>query len=354
MFPISRICRLDRVMCFGSLINLRKQCGEAFGIIGVPFDKGQKRHGVSQGPTVLRELGLIERLLEKGCNITDHGDIHYSIVERNEEVPNMHHLEHIAACHKELSQKVVDVMNLQQMCLTIGGDHSIGIGTIDGHQKAKKDLAVIWVDAHADLNTHSTSPSGNVHGMPVALLCKELEDYWPYLPGMDWQMPQISINDIAYIGLRDLDPYERAIIDKFRIPAFGMEEIERLGIFEVLRLVLKEIDPMNKRSIHLSFDIDALDSLEAPSTGTAVRGGLTLREGIQIIEECYRTGRLNAVDLVEFNPLVGTERDVYKTGMAIILLAKAACGITRSGMYLPKCQQVVIESLQKHVKKEEE
>ncbi|CAG2056976.1 unnamed protein product [Timema podura] len=245
----------------------------------------------------------------------------------------------------QVSEKVQDVMKDGRVCVTLGGDHSLSIGTVDGHVKARGDVAVLWVDAHADLNTADTSTTGNVHGMPVALLAKELSDYWPYLPGMDWQKPTLSIKQFAYIGLRSVDEYERVIMDKYSITAFGMEDIEYKGIINVVNEALQSIDPLSRLPLHVSFDIDCLDSLEAPSTGTyshnrvfrplypLVRGGMSLREGIQVMEQAHRTGRLSAVDLVEVNPSIGDKRDVHLTLQAAKHLLQAVFGRQRRGNY---------------------
>ncbi|KOC70566.1 Arginase-2, mitochondrial, partial [Habropoda laboriosa] len=200
----------------------------------------------------------------------------------------------------------------------------------------KKDVGVIWVDAHADLNTNKTSESGNVHGMPVALLTTELADYWPHLPGMDWQQPMLSIRNVAYIGLRSVDRYERLVIEKFGITAFGMEDVERYGILDVVYMALNKIDPNESKSLHVSFDIDSLDPLEAPCTGTAVRGGLSLREAVHLMEVLYRTNRLNAVDLVEVNPCIGNQRDVQLTVEAAVHIIQAGFGYTRRGLKVPE------------------
>ncbi|XP_066603083.1 arginase, hepatic isoform X2 [Prorops nasuta] len=237
------------------------------GVIGVPFEKGQKKKGVAQGPKAIRSAGLIKELESLGLDVKDYGDILYRESNING-VSNMEHLSHVAACTNRLSEQIQQVLNDGRRALTIGGDHSLGIGTIDGHVKAKGDVAVLWVDAHADLNTNKTSESGNVHGMPVALLTSELADYWPHLPGMDWQQPMLSIRNVAYIGLRSVDRYERLVIEKFGITAFGMEDVERYGIHDVVYMALSKIDPDNTKSLHVSFDIDSLDPLEAPSTGT--------------------------------------------------------------------------------------
>lgn len=224
------------------------------------------------GPSVIREGGLVNNLKEIAdyVDVRDYGDVEYKL---KDEVlitaPNMLDLNAVSQCNYELSKMVHRIMSDGRMVITLGGDHAIGIGSVDGHYRYNPNVAVIWVDAHADLNTNATSQSGNIHGMPVALLAKELTDYWPYLPGMDWQKPNIPINSFGYIGLRSVDDFERAIIEKYEIAAYGMREIDQLGIVKVVQNVLKRIDPEQNKSIHLSFDIDALDSLEAPSTGTS-------------------------------------------------------------------------------------
>ncbi|KAJ8916233.1 hypothetical protein NQ315_016372 [Exocentrus adspersus] len=309
------------------------------GVVGVPFDKGQPRIGVANGPNAIRKAGLVDKLRNilnsrskhQGGRLREH---HVRAQQRNrKKVPNMREYAHVACCNCELSKKVEQIIREGQICLTLGGDHSIGIGTVDGHIKAKnKDVCILWIDAHADLNTNKTSTTGNVHGMPMALLASELADYWPYLPGMDWQQPVVSIRNVAYIGLRSVDSYERLVIDKLGITAFGMGEVEDYGISTVVNMALEKIDPERERSIHVSFDIDALDALEAPSTGTCVRGGLTLREGVHAMEMVHRTGRLGALDLVEVNPSIGTEQDVKRTIEAAIHVIQAAFGHSRKGL----------------------
>ncbi|XP_054015133.1 arginase, hepatic [Hylaeus anthracinus] len=305
------------------------------GIIGVPFEKGQCKEGVADGPKTIKAAGLIQELQSLGLDVKDYGDILYKTKDVDG-VSNMSHLGDVAGCTSILSEKVQKVLNDGRRVLTIGGDHSVGIGTIDGHVKVKKDVGVIWVDAHADLNTNKTSESGNVHGMPVALLTSELADYWPHLPGMDWQQPMLSIRNVAYIALRSVDRYERLVIEKFGITAYGMEDVERYGIHDVVNMAVNKIDPDDSKSLHVSFDIDSLDPLEAPSTGTPVRGGLSLREAVHLMEELYRTNRLNAVDLVEVNPRIGDSRDVRLTVEAAIHIIQAGFGYTRRGLKVPK------------------
>ncbi|XP_008544751.1 arginase, hepatic [Microplitis demolitor] len=305
------------------------------GIIGVPFEKGQKKEGVAQGPDAIRKAGLIPELINLGLDVKDFGNIKYE-AKSVQGIDNMTHLSEVAGCTYKVSETVAAVMKEGRTVVTIGGDHSVGVGTIDGHVSTKgSNIAVLWVDAHADLNTNKTSDSGNVHGMPVALLTSELSDYWPHLPGMDWQKPMLSIRNVAYIGLRSVDKYERLVIEKFGITAFGMEDVERHGIHQVVHMALERIDPHSEKSIHVSFDIDALDPLEAPSTGTLARGGLTLREGIHLMEQVHRTRRLNAIDLVEVNPQIGDTRSVELTTEAAIYILQAALGYNRRGIKVP-------------------
>ncbi|CAH4014821.1 unnamed protein product [Pieris brassicae] len=302
------------------------------GVVGVPFEKGQKKYGVSIAPAAMRSAGLIEQLKEiDGLNVKDYGDIEIPACHENANVDNMACLSLVSACNKSLSSKVTQVLKDGRLAVTIGGDHSIGVGTVDGHFNVNEDMILIWVDAHADINTNKTSESGSVHGMPVALLVKELSDYWPYLPTMDWQVPKFSIKNLGYIGLRSVDHYERLAIEKYHVPTFAMEDIEDHGIAKSINHILHLLDPENKKPIHVSFDIDSLDALEAPSTGTSVRGGLTLREAIKLMEIIHSTGRLRALDLVEINPAIGNDSDRKRTIEAGLCILKAALGFSRRG-----------------------
>ncbi|XP_048481756.1 arginase, hepatic isoform X2 [Plutella xylostella] len=302
------------------------------GILGVPFEKGQKKYGVSVAPAALRCAGLVEQLRQiEGLDVKDFGDVDIPKSPPSARVDNMEHLEQVSACAQALSTRVAEVLRDGRVVVTIGGDHSIGVGSVDGHYKVNEDMILIWVDAHADINTNETSDSGSVHGMPVALLCRELSDYWPYLPTMDWQVPRFSIKNLGYIGLRSVDSYERLAIEKYNIPTFAMEDVDTHGIKSSVQHVLQQLDPRGEKPIHVSFDIDSLDALEAPSTGTPVRGGLTLREGINMMETIYATGRLRAVDLVEINPAIGTDTDRRHTIDAGLSILKAALGAPRRG-----------------------
>jgi len=211
----------------------------------------------------------------------------------------------VSAVTKSLSEQVYNHAKEGRCVLTLGGDHSIAIGTISGTAKAIKErlgreMAVIWVDAHADINTPETSGSGNIHGMPVAFLTGLAQEKREDVFGWLQTDHLISVKKLVYIGLRDVDRGEKLILREHGIRAFSMHDIDKHGIGRVMEMALGHIG--NDTPIHLSFDVDALDPLWAPSTGTPVRGGLTLREGDYIAECVHETGSLVAMDLVEVNP----------------------------------------------------
>jgi arginase len=309
---------------------------KAIGIIGVPFDKGAGKQGVIHGPKVLREAGLIDeiRAISENIDVKDYGDVHYDLKTSNgRKINNLKELKHVAACSKALADKVGEIMNDNRMSVAIGGDHSIGIGSISGVLRKVKadDLCVLWIDAHLDLNTNATSSSGNMHGMPVSLLVKELRSEWPTVPELEWCQAQLSLKNFCWIGLRSIDYYERVMMEKYGINYFDMRDIERMGIEKVVQRALEAINPDGKKKLHVSFDIDALDPFYANSTGTPVLGGLTLREGVFLMEELHETGTLSSMDLVEVNPCVGDAKDVANTVNSAKLIIQAALGNNRSG-----------------------
>ena len=232
----------------------------------------------------------------------------------------------VSAVTEALSKQVYDHAKEGRFVLTLGGDHSIAIGTISGTAKAirerlGRDMAVIWVDAHADINTPETSDSGNIHGMPVAFLTGLASDK-PDAPfGWITDEHRVSVKKIVYIGLRDVDRGEKKILRENGIKAFSMHDIDRHGIGKVMDMALGWIG--SDTPIHLSFDIDALDPRFAPSTGTAVRGGLTLREGDFIAECVHETGSLVALDLVEVNPSLeeAGAAETVRSGVSIVRCA---------------------------------
>ncbi len=260
------------------------------------------------------KAGLLTQLSkELGYDLHHDGQVHaYSdLIPTPENDPthrNMLNPRAVSNVTRKLATQTYEHSIKGRMTLTLGGDHSIAIGSVAGVAKATRErlgreMALIWVDAHADINTPETSDSGNVHGMPVAFLTRLAQEKKSNkeLP-FDWIEDDMTVNlaKLVYIGLRDVDRGEKAILREHGIKAFSMHDIDRHGIGSVMEMALAHIG--NDTPIHLSFDVDALDPLVAPSTGTPVRGGLTLREGDFIAECVHETGSLIAMDLVEVNP----------------------------------------------------
>lgn len=326
----------SKALCTFKRFQSRSLSTKAIGIIGVPFDKGAATRGANQGPKALRESGLIDeiRSISGNIDVKDYGDVHYELTKSNgRKINNLKQLEHVAACNKALADKIEEIKNDNRMSIALGGDHSIAIGSIAGHLRTTnaENLCVLWVDAHIDLNTNTTSPTGNMHGMPVSLLVRELRPQWPTIPELEWCQAQLSLKNFCWIGLRSIDYYERLMMEKYGINYFDMRDIEKFGIEKVIQRALEAINPDGKRKLHVSFDIDALDPLYANSTGTPVMGGLTLREGVFLMEEAYNSGTLSSLDLVEVNPCLGDAKDVENTVNSTKLIIQAALGSNRSG-----------------------
>lgn len=309
---------------------------KSVGIIGVPFDKGAGTRGANFGPKALRDAGLIDEIkgISANIDVKDYGDVHYELMKSNgRKINNLKELEHVVACNKALADKIEEIRNDNRMPIALGGDHSLAFGSISGILRNTRadNLCVLWVDAHLDLNTNTTSPSGNMHGMPVSLLVKELRPKWPTIPELEWCRAELSLSNFCWIGLRSIDYFERVMMEENGINYFDMRDIEKMGIEKVIQRALETLNPSGEKKLHVSFDIDALDPLYANSTGTPVMGGLTLREGIFIMEEAYNTGALSSLDLVEVNPCLGDARDVKTTVNSAKLIIQAAVGNNRSG-----------------------
>ncbi|XP_075059182.1 arginase-1 [Mixophyes fleayi] len=304
------------------------------GVIGAPFSKGQPRGGVEEGPRHIRAAGLIEKLEELEYDVKDYNDLHFPDLLNDESFQNVKNPRTVGQATEKVANAVAEVKKTGSVCLVIGGDHSLAVGTIAGHAKVHPDLCVVWVDAHADINTPLTSPSGNLHGQPVSFLIKELKNKMPEIPGFSWVKPCLSAKDIVYIGLRDVDPGEHYILQTLGIKSYSMSDVDRLTINKVMDETLEYLVGKKKRPIHLSFDIDGLDPSVAPATGTPVHGGLTYREGMYITEQLYKTGLLSSVDMMEVNPSRGeTPRDSQLTVNTALNMILSCFGKAREGFH---------------------
>jgi arginase len=284
----------------------------------------------------LRDAGLIDEIknISSNIDVKDYGDVHYELMNSNgRKIHNLNNLEHVSACNKALADKVGEILNDNRIPITLGGCHSIAIGTISGLLKtiAPENLCVLWVDAHLDLNTNTTSPTGNMHGMPVSLLVKELRQKWSAVPELEWCQPKLSLKNFCWIGLRAVDYCERLMMEEYGIKYFDMRDIDKMGIEKVTNAALKAINPNGDKKLHVSFDIDALDPVYANSTGTPCLGGLSFREAVFLMEEVFKSGTLSSMDLVEVNPLLGDARDVENTLNSAKAVLYAGMGSNRSG-----------------------
>lgn len=306
------------------------------GIVGVPFNGGQSKVGVDQGPVRMLNAGLKEQVQSLGWNVLLNSDFQKFIdlnpkgLETTETQKRVRNSWHVGSATKEVAERVRLHQARGEMALTLGGDHSVAIGTVSGTASVHPEFCCVWVDAHADINTPYTSQSGNLHGCVLSFLLglgtKDISG--ETMAGFEWVKPVLTPDRLVYIGLRDVDPGEKEIIKRLGIKAFSMHEVDRYGIGRTVEMALDHVNPNRDLPIHMSFDIDALDPSEVPSTGTPVRGGLTFREAHFLAEFVSETGLMVAFDLMELNPALGNEEQASKTTQNACSLVRAAMGET--------------------------
>lgn len=273
-------------------------------LIGAPFKFGQPKNGVNLAPDMLKKDILTLDIEFSPVELIDLGNIQADEMQYNDEQAILNYNVKIANLVQEKLEKGFNI-------LTIGGDHTIAIGSINGVFNYNPDTIVIWVDAHADINTKLTSPSGNMHGMPVAYLTG-LEKIHNH-KNFNVLQPKLNFDRIAYIGIRDLDEDEKKILKEHKILAYWIEDVKKIGIQKIMTDILSKLDPNNNKNIHLSFDIDGIDPIYAPSTGTVVEKGLTENDIFIICKKLKKTQRLRSMDIVEINPMIGSKGDNEKT-----------------------------------------
>lgn len=269
------------------------------------MDLGADRRGVDMGPSALRIADLKSRLEALGYKIIDSGDVHIEIMEKQRIInPKLKYLNEILKTSTILARKVEKVLDQGNFPLCIGGDHSMAIGTISGiasHcRKNKMKLGVIWIDAHADMNTDETSPSGNIHGMPLSALMglgnEKLVNFMGFAP-------KVKPENCALIGIRSIDSLEKQIITKLKVPVYTMSDIDKLGIHRIIVRVLKQFREKVDH-IHVSFDVDSVDPSIAPGVGTPVPGGLSYREAHLLMESIAECGCMSSLEIAEVNPIL--------------------------------------------------
>ncbi|WP_139492048.1 arginase [Brevibacillus dissolubilis] len=283
-------------------------------IIGVPLDLGADRRGVEMGPSAIRHAGVVERLEGLGYSVKDIGDIPVSRPQTFSETENHKYLDEVFEANHLLADAVRKEVEAGRFPLVLGGDHSIAIGTIAGVAASKKNVGVIWFDAHGDLNVGETSPSGNIHGMPLAA---SLGLGHNRLVNLGGYAPKIKPENIVIIGARDLDPGERKLIKEKGIKVYTMHEIDRLGMTRVMEESIKHVSN-GTDGVHLSLDLDGLDPLYAPGVGTPVIGGISYREGHLAMEILAEADILTSAEFVEVNPILDRENMTAKVAVALI------------------------------------
>lgn len=284
-------------------------------VIGVAIDLGAGTPGVSLGPSAIRYAGVIERLQNIGYDVKDTGDIvAIKPVSAISEGTNLKNLDEVTRVNTELCNRVDQEMQAGRFPLVLGGDHSIAIGTIAGVMKHCKNLGVIWFDAHGDINTAETSPSGNIHGMPVAVSLGLGHERLTSIGGSE---NKLETKNIVFVGCRDLDQGERKVLKSLGITVFTMHEIDRLGMTEVMNRAIA-IASDGTDGIHVSFDMDSLDPVFVQGTGTRVPGGLTYRESHLALEMIALTEKLVSAEFVEVNPIIDHQNETAKTAVALM------------------------------------
>lgn len=290
-------------------------------LIGIPLDLGAGRRGVDMGPSAFRLTGLSKRIEALGLSVIDRGDVDVPIPEeRSPGDPRKRYVIEIAAACGRLADLTAASVAAGRIPISLGGDHSLAAGSIAGVARSLKSrgarLGVVWVDAHADMNTPDTSPSGNVHGMPLAACLGHGPDELVAIGGGASVRPE----EVILIGLRNLDEREKSLVRRSGVRAYTMSDIDRRGVAAILQEALGAISAPVE-GFHLSLDLDGLDPEVAPGVGTPVRGGLSYREAHLLCEMVSDTGRLVGIDVAELNPILDVRNLSAEIGAELILSA---------------------------------
>lgn len=287
-------------------------------IIGVPLKYGCDRDGVEFGPDKLRELGIVEKLNSQKNKVYDMGNIFVPFVSKEDKFkdhPSMKYLNTIIDVNENLAHLVYSSLKGGSLPFIIGGDHALGMGSIAGASKFFNKIAVIWVDAHGDINDSASSPSGNIHGMPLAV-SMDIGD--SKLTNIYFEEEKVFPTDVYIIGARDLDAGEIKIAEENKINLFTMDEIRQKSLKDILKTVIESIRQSDVDAVHLSFDIDSLDKALVPGTGTPVDGGFTLEEANTILETILREDFVKSIDFVELNPQLDYDRKTLSVCIELI------------------------------------
>jgi arginase len=289
-------------------------------VIGAPLDLGQGRRGVDMGPSALRVANLNGRVAALGYQVEDLGNVPVDQAEASPEGhPHAKYLPQIAHTCERLGLLVEEALRRGSVPLVLGGDHSVAVGTVSGasqfYRARGENIGLIWLDAHADMNTPETSPSGNVHGMPLACLVGMGP---PELVGMYGYEPKVAPGRTVIVGLRDVDREEKDKVRESGVHAFTMRDIDERGMRSVMEKAIA-LATAGAAGFHLSLDMDFVDPKDAPGVGTAVRGGVTYREAHLALEMICDSGHMLSMEVVEVNPVLDDSNRTADLGVELVM-----------------------------------
>jgi arginase len=295
-----------------------KQSGVA--LIGASLDLGAGRRGVDMGPSAIRYAGLAARIHRLGRSVDDLGNVEGAVPEATAMgSARVRFLDEIKAACERVAELVARSAGDGLVPVVLGGDHSVALGTLGGLARAFGRGGALWLDAHGDLNRPETSPSGNVHGMPLAVL---LGLAGPEFDSPAWELPAVEAERVALVGVRSLDPAEIELLSGLDVHVYTMSDVDRLGLERVIREALEHI--AGTGFVHVSLDMDALDPEIAPGVGTPVRGGLSYREAHLAMELVAESGLARSLEVVEVNPILDRENETAKLAVELVASALGA------------------------------
>jgi arginase len=291
-------------------------------LIGAPTDIGAGHRGASMGPEALRVAGLAEALRERGMDVVDTGNLVGPLNPWQPPVDGYRHLDEVVEWNRLVMEAMAAQLALGRLPVMLGGDHCLGVGSITAVARHCRDtgktLRVLWLDAHADFNTSTVTPSGNVHGMPVACLCGLGPEPLTHLGGA---APAMNASEIRQVGIRSVDQGEKRLIQEYGLDVYDMRYIDEIGMKRAMEEALEGIDA--NTHVHVSFDVDFLDPSIAPGVGTTVPGGPNYREAQLVMEMIADTGRIGSLDIVELNPAFD---DHNRTAQLVVDLVESLFG----------------------------
>ena len=291
-------------------------------LVGVPMDLGAGRRGVDMGPSAIRIAGVSQGLRQLGLRVEDDGDVGVPAPETRDPGPsNARYLEPIYHVCNRLRLRVRRSLELGEIPIVLGGDHSIAIGTVSGvsefFRSRDEKIGLIWVDAHGDMNTPESSPSGNIHGMPLATV---LGMGHPRLVEMGGFWPKVARENVCLIGIRDIDENERKNIKQSGIHAYTMRDVDERGMRAIMQEAIGVVSS-GTAGFHVSFDLDGMDPRDVPGTGTPVKGGISWREANLLMEMVSDTGRMTSLEVTELNPILDVKNQSGEVAVDVILSA---------------------------------